>query len=133
MNLKDNKGFTGVEISIAAIILIIFVSLITSFFYQATTTSKKLERNAVATSICIEIIEALKACDFNQLSKDTITIDELQSISNRTINIPNGYITNIEIEDYNNDNLIKILTATVSYKQKNDVKQIKIETITKNL
>lgn len=133
MNLKEEKGFTGIDISISAIIIIIFVSLITSFFYQATITSKRLERNATATNLCIEIIETLKSVDFNNLTKTTMTIDEVNAISGRTIIIPNGYNTNIEIEDYNDENLIKTLKVIVSYKQNTEVKTIKLETLIKNL
>ena len=51
MKLKDNKGVTGIDVAIATLILIAFVSLITGLFYNLTSTSKRIERKSTATSL----------------------------------------------------------------------------------
>ena len=136
MKFKSSKGFTGIDISVATIILIIFSSIVATLFYNNTITSKKMERQSIATSLCIEIIEALKESPFDELpetNENAMTIETLQAISGKTINIPNGYVPNIIIEDYKNKNVIKILRVTISYKENNKTEEVKLETLVKNI
>lgn len=137
MNLKNNKGFAGVDVAVATVIFIVFVSLVASLFYNTANTSKKIQRKATATNLCIEIIEALKASNFDDLADTTednpMTIETLNSISGRNIEIPDGYNQQIHIEDTIGDNLVKVLKVTVSYQQKNNVEDVMIETLVKNI
>ena len=136
MKIKNNKGFTGIDISIATVIFIIFSSIMVTLFYNTAVTSKKIERKTTATSLCIDIIETLKECPFDSLTntEDTsMSIETLQTISGKTIEIPNGYIAKIIIEDYKEENVIKILKVTINYKENNKTEGVTIETIVKNL
>ena len=136
MKFKSSKGFTGIDISVATIILIIFSSIVATLFYNNTKKKKKMERQSIATSLCIEIIEALKESTFDELpetNENAMTIETLQAISGKTINIPNGYVPNIIIEDYKNKNVIKILRVTISYKENNKTEEVKLETLVKNI
>lgn len=136
MNLKNNKGFTGIDISVATIVFIVFASIISMLFYNMAVSSKKIERKTVATNLCIEIIEALKESPFDKLTKTEETsmdIETLQTISGKTINLPNGYVPEIIIEDYKEENVIKILRVTISYKENNKNEEITIETLVKNI
>ena len=136
MKAKCNKGFTGIDITIATIVFIIFVSIIVSLFYNLSITSKKIERKTIATNLCIEIIEAMKQTSFDDLNTTEsvpMDVDTLETLSGKTIDIPNGYIPQIIIEDYNNENIIKILKVTISYKENNNMEEITIETLIKNI
>ncbi len=136
MNLKNNKGFTGIDISVATIVFIVFASIISMLFYNMAVSSKKIERKTVATNLCIEIIEALKESPFDKLTKTeeaSMDIETLQTISGKTINLPNGYVPEIIIEDYKEENVIKILRVTISYKENNKNEEITIETLVKNI
>lgn len=136
MNLKNNKGFTGIDISVATIVFIVFASIISMLFYNVAVSSKKIERKTVATNLCIEIIEALKESPFDKLTKTeeaSMDIETLQTISGKTINLPNGYVPKIIIEDYKEENVIKILRVTISYKENNKNEEITIETLVKNI
>lgn len=136
MKLKNNKGFTGIDIAIATIIFIVFISIITNLFYNLSTTAKKIERKTIATNLCINIIETIKQTDFDKLtSTDDVemNIDTLETLSGKTIEIPDGYTPEIIIEDYNNENVIKILNVTISYKQNKNTEKITIETLVKNI
>ena len=136
MNLKNNKGFTGIDISVATIVFIVFASIISMLFYNMAVSSKKIERKTVATNLCIEIIEALKESPFDKLTKTEETsmdIETLQTISGKTINLPNGYVPKIIIEDYKEESVIKILRVTISYKENNKNEEITIETLVKNI
>lgn len=41
MNLRNEKGFTGIDISVSVIIIFIFVSIIAILVYQINSTSKE--------------------------------------------------------------------------------------------
>lgn len=58
--IKDNKGITGIDATIAVIILMIFIPLVTSLFANIANISKKVERKAIATNIAIQAIETAK-------------------------------------------------------------------------
>lgn len=154
MNLKDNKGITGVDVAVATVILIVFVSLVAGLFYNLSSTSKSIERKSTATNLAIEVIEALKITDFTVLYEyeavqKEMTSEELETLTGKTIEIPNGYtvaisITNPETdgeEDLTMGEYVKIVTSEVSYltsKDLNndgykDVETIKIETLVKNI
>ena len=49
MNVKSQKGFTGIDITIAIIVITLFVSIISVVFYNITISSKKVERKTEAT------------------------------------------------------------------------------------
>ena len=59
--MKSNKGFTGVDIAVAVVILIIFVSVISAMFYNLSVTERRIQRKTEATNTAIRVIEAMKA------------------------------------------------------------------------
>lgn len=138
MKLKNNKGFTGIDISVAIVVFIIFSSIVITLFYNTTITSKKIERKAIATNLCINIVETLKECEFDSLTTtgDTptlISLETLRTISGETLEIPNGYEAQITIENYKGENIIKILEVIINYKENNKTEEVKIETLIKNI
>ena len=138
MKLKNDKGFTGIDISVATVVFIIFSSIVITLFYNTTITSKKIERKAVATNLCVNLIETLKECEFDSLTttEDTPTVMSLETsktISGKTIEIPNGYDAKITIENYKGENVIKILEVIINYKENNKTEEVKIETLIKNI
>lgn len=70
MNLRKSNGFTGIDISIAIIIVIIFTGIITTVLYNFAIESKKVERKEQATSIMIDILEYAKGTSFENLTED---------------------------------------------------------------
>ena len=136
MKLKNCKGISGVDITISIGILIIFVSLIAGLFYNLASSSKQIERKAVATNLAIEIIEALKVTDFSNLNsteKNQMTIEQLNEYSSKQISIPKEYTTKILIENYKNEDILKTLRVEVSYEVNNQIETIDIETLVKNI
>ena len=135
MKLKNNKGAAGADVAIAIVILMLFLTLIAGLFYNLSSSSNRIERKAKATNLAIEIIEALKVTAFENLystEEDQMTIQELNSYASKRISIPNGYTIKILIENYNNENLIKILRVEVSYEINKQLETINIETLVKN-
>ena len=136
MKKRDDRGFTGIDISIVTIIIIVFIGLITGLFYNLAYTSSGVERKTRATNIAIEIIEALKVTNFDDListESNQMTIEKLNILTSKEIKISNGYSYRILIEDYQNEGVIKIIKVEISYKQGKNDEKISIETLVKNI
>ena len=136
---KNEEGITGVDITIAIILITIFVSIIATLFYNIQKTSTELERETIATSYAVEIIEEIKALGFEQLPN----VDEGNQISGYEDKYieDNGedtpYYQTVRVEDYSqisNDEevepeMLKKVTVTVSYKVNNNNKEITLSTM----
>lgn len=136
MKIKNQKGFTGIDVSISILIIIVFIGLITGLFYNLATTSARVERKTRATNLAIEIIEALKVTNFNNListEENQMTIEELNNLTSKEINIPNGYSYKILIEDYQDSGVVKTLKVEITYKQGKSNENVSIETLVKNI
>ena len=94
MNLRKNKGFTGIDISIAIIIIVIFASVITTLLYNFEIQSKKVERKNQATSIIVDILEYAKGSNFND-----ITSENLENYENEKYNDLKVYTITIKCEN----------------------------------
>mgnify|MGYP005788594509 FL=1 len=136
MKIKVEKGFTGVDVAIATVVIIVFLGFIAGLFYNLASTSTRVERKTRATNLAIEIIEALKVTNFNDLvstETDQMTIEELNNLASKEISIPNGYSYKILIEDYQNGGVVKTLKVEITYKQGKKDENIMIETLVKNI
>jgi len=128
MNIRNNKGFTGVDVSVSVIVLLIFVALITSVFYNFSVKTKNVDRNSEATYIAVQVIEAVKARNFAD-----VAIGNYNSVAG--VDIPTGYTVDIKVEDYHDINqdaeegLMKIVKVTVSYTVGNEEKSVDISTL----
>ena len=75
--VKNEKGFSLIDITVAIIVILLFMSLISILFFNITKSSKGVERESKATYIATNIIEAYKKLDYddNWLTVGTHTID----------------------------------------------------------
>ena len=49
MKIKSEKGFTGVDITVAIIVILLFMSLISIIFFNITKSAKTIDRKSEAT------------------------------------------------------------------------------------
>lgn len=119
MNLKKNGGFTGIDISIALIVLVIFAGTIATIIYNFEIQSKAVERKSEATSIIIDILEYAKSSNFNDLNIDYLNEYKNQNYSNKQgYNITIDCKTDVEelnIESNKEENTAKKITVNVKY------------------
>lgn len=132
MRLKNNKGFTGVDIAIATVILIVFISLIAAMFYNLSITSKKIQRKTIATNLAIETIEGMKVVNFSDLN-EPMTVEKINQLTGKDIKVPAGYTVTTSIDNTTYPDAIKIIKAEVTYTEKNNDEKVEIETLVKNL
>jgi len=145
MKLKNNKGITGIDITISALIFIVFVSMIATLFFNLSSSANRLERKSTATNIAIEVIEALKVTDLSLLDPtnegNSMTLENLNEYTSKNINVPNGYTVTISIEipvkegieESEMRGFARKVTVDVSYQANKKTENVKISTLVKNI
>ena len=159
MNIKSEKGFTGVDIAISVVVLFIFVSLIAMLSYNINSSSKEIEYKSEAIYIAIDEIEKFKNIAFEEIedvNKDTesknITINgetTQKTFGKKDVNgniiqgqqaiVENGnetgFYKTIFVEDYQDinsekiPNLVKKITVQISYMFKGKEQKVELYTI----
>lgn len=143
MKLKNNKGITGVDVTVSIIILVLFTSLISSMFYNINIAKKAIDRKTNATYIAIQVIEAIKQLNYDEIPEgideatSTMTLSELNSKLSakgiKEIELANGYTLEIVIENYKKlkndktlEDIIKSVTAKVNYTEREKAQSMEI-------
>ena len=67
IKVKSEKGFTGVDITVALIIILLLMSLISVLFFNITKTSKDIDRRSEAVYLATEIIEGVKSKEYDDI------------------------------------------------------------------
>lgn len=139
MYIKEEKGYTGVDIAISIVIITIFISLVGNLIININTNSKNMERKTVATSYAVQEIEKIKSQGYidNYENKgiDKQDIIEESDILDEEGNFT-GYSKKILIKDYifiqddntKQSNLVKELTVQILYNSGNKEQSVKIST-----
>lgn len=132
--IRQNKGFTSQDVVISIIIIVIFVSIITTLFYNFYISTSAKNRNAIALNCIIDVIEQAKMLNYDEL--DQTKIEELLGTLKSNKTIPNGYEVSVEIQKYNElegntdkKDLIKILKVKVQYLVGQKTEKIEISTL----
>ena len=157
MNLKSNKGYTGIDISVAMIIILIFIPTIFGIVYNLQRVRAKSEREANSVNVAVDVLEIAKAMPYSdvtisensafierlnnkysnlQILEDESKIANFTYIDNNNIHykiemdITNQYPS--EIEESQKMDYVKKITVNVIYPIGNTTKSINISTILKN-
>lgn len=144
MNLKDEKGITGIDITIAVILITILISLITVLSYNIQKSSQDVQRKTEATSYAVEVLERVKSEGFEILPKvgegNLINDDRFKDgyIVDASGN-PTGYYQEVRVQDYSElregeggekvPDLLKRVTVTISYKSGTDTEKVELSTL----
>lgn len=129
MNLREQKGFAGSDIIISVIILFIFVSLISTMFYNFNISGKEVERRSEAVNIAVSEIEQIKINGFSQLINDNISCEK------KAVEGKDGYYKTITVEDYadtdttKQKDVVKKVNVKITYKFKNQEQNVELSTI----
>ena len=144
MRMKSERGITTIDITVAIILITLFVAIIAILMYQINANSASTKRNSEATSYAIAEIEKLKAQDFDTLVDTDETTNQFENITDETTNQATGYSKRITITDYaiwpeNIDDetivpgLVKQVTVEIAYQDGDTMQTVDLSTvITKN-
>ena len=69
MNLRNNRGYTGVDISVAMIIIMLFIPTIFGMTYNIKKNESYNTKKGHATQIALEILEMAKSVEYQNLDK----------------------------------------------------------------
>ena len=131
MYIKSNRGVVGSDVTIAIIILILFVTISTTIFYQINMSNISTTRYAHANNCVVNIIEYIKLMPYEEyLALDLSNEDDTQWCKDNGLNIPNGYTVNVnEISDEEKKEQVQEFEVIVSYNIGNEAKSISIKTL----
>lgn len=127
INLKSKKGFTTVDLSIAMIVLLIFVVIMTSISYSVYLSSMEAKRTATALNYAVDIFEHIGVVSFSEVTANAslLDIEDLQGIEVKETTTSNGtgiikasigtYNITLKIQDYKNGGIVKLITLTMEY------------------
>lgn len=144
IKLKSERGVTGVDITVAVIIIILFVSVITGLLYNIYAGSIANERNVEAHSYLISLFQKIDTIAYEQVIEDSkvespdIFIQKLElAFSGENVTVkrgmnntyPGGYLIEVSVTNYNEQDgktdkqdWIKIIEAKVTYRMGNNTK-----------
>ena len=132
--VKENRGFTLVDIAIGVIVIMFFIGVIATLFYNFYLTASAKNRNALATNCLIDVIEEVKKMDYEQIA--TQEIDLLISSLQVNKTIPNGFQVSAQVQKYNEMegnqdklDIIKILQIRVEYHIGQKTQNIEVSTL----
>lgn len=140
MDIRSQKGYTGIDIAISVIVITIFISLIAVLIYRFNSSSNEVQLKSKATEIAIDEIEKVKAAGFKtyeEMDQTTKEDKEGNSLVNQSVEEEHGFYKTISVEDYtdteNNEdkisNLVKRVTVTISYMVKGQEQQVSLSTL----
>lgn len=126
--MKSEKGYTGVDIAISIVVIVIFVTFIASLTSRVNSSAKEIELKSKATDIAITEIETIK----NKTWDDFITED---TAYRETSEVQEGYYRTIKVEDYHDINeaktpdIVKRITVQIQYMFKGKQQLVELSTI----
>lgn len=131
--LKQNKGAIMADAISAIIILCIFTGVVGNLYYQIALNNNLVLLNANSVYYVVKIAE-----EIDKISYDDVT-NELTNTLKEKYDIPDLYVINIEVENYNKgdsskEDIIKIITIKSEYEcfnqtGKYEIKKLKIKEI----
>ena len=148
MNLRSDKGFTGVDITIAMIVILIFIPTIFGSIYNIQKYNNGIKRETTALNMASDILEIAKATRYNELNleNESLFVNKMNEkytnsgIGNSKysytgsdgiyyqidIDLSNYYPVDIEVA--NRKDLIKKVNVVVTYMVGKQQKNVKIAT-----
>lgn len=115
---KSQKGFTGVDVGIAVLILILFTSVIATLYYQIFYKSTEIKRNSTASGYAIAIVEKMKQLYYSDISVgEYLTNAEEKEIFG--IELEPGYNAKVTVSKFGDENsldFVKEVNVIVTFK-----------------
>ena len=138
--MKNEKGYTGIDIAISVVVIFIFVSVIANLSYQFNSSSQEIELKAKATTLAIDEIENMKKKDFEEIKDKGLQNDDIEYVATQEVQGKEnqGFYKTVEIEDYvlnhpeAKQGLVKKVTVKIEYNFKNKRQTVKLSTILSN-
>ena len=119
MNLRNSKGFVGVDMTLAIVAVIIFSILIIALISNNLIENLKVNKKALATIYLTETLENIGIAKYEDITKDKI-----EHIAQNLIpkdSVEKGYTIKIELDESTSfgaeqtEDIVKKVKVTISY------------------
>lgn len=148
--IKKNNGITQMDLTIAVIVIVLFVSVITTLFYNVYIRGQYVKRLSEANGLVVQILESISSLPYDDIviEENSLLVSTLldkigiekQSIENSVyIGNISGYTITVKVEKYTDlernknksdlEDVIKIINVKVEYKVSDNVNQVQISTV----
>lgn len=135
MDFHNEKGYTGIDISVSVVILFIFVSIISMMIYQMNSSSKEVQLKTDATYLAINEIENIKNQGIDEYIGKSVANGNNVITENQEVE--EGYYKTVTVIDYtdidgNQDktkDLVKKVTVKISYMFKAKEQSVELSTV----
>ena len=106
MNLKNNKGYTGVDVSVAIIIIMLFIPTIFGMTYNINKTKANITKKSYASQIATKILNIAKTTEYEKLSEgfNEDPTDDTSNFLNKLISIYGELDSSNTYNDISQDN-----------------------------
>ncbi len=128
MNIRSEKGYTGIDIAVSVIVIFIFVSMIAMLSYNFNSTSMEIEYRAKALDIAVNEIETMKTKSWQDITTEDTSYREIKEVQE-------GYYRTIIVQDYHDIDssktaqVLKKITVRIEYKFRKNMKKVELSTI----
>ncbi len=137
MKIRSEKGFTGIDISVAVVVAFLFITIISLLVYRVNSTSKAISLRSDATYLAINEIEEIKNNGFELYGTRSKKDGNSVVTSNEAIAGHSGYYKTITVIDYTDlpgnesktSGVVKKATVKISYMFQAKEQSVEISTI----
>lgn len=118
--LKNNKGITGIDLTISIIVLTIFAGLIVGLMVNNYNVAIEIQKGANAMSYATMILEKV-----DEKAYEKVTNNFVQELGDE-ISINSDYTVNLEVNKADDKDYVKRVTVKVTYTVNNEEKSLVI-------
>lgn len=129
-NKKKEKGFLTVDLGVAMMVVIIFVTIMTSYVYSLYVASTEAKKTAIALNYAVDIFEYAGILPYANVTADKLLsgmtfISEVNAGSSEgeaSAKIGTGtgaYEVQVRVSPQYSDEKIKLISLTIYYKTSN--------------
>lgn len=118
--LKNNKGITGIDLTISIIVLTIFAGLIVGLIVNNYNVAIEIQKGANAMSYATMILEKV-----DEKAYEKVTNNFVQELGDE-ISINSDYTVNLEVNQADDKDYVKRVTVKVTYTVNNEEKSLEI-------
>ena len=132
-NFKKNDGVTLMDVVIGILILVIFITILTTSFYRIYKHNASQRVDAAVVDCSIKICEYIDEIPYNQVDDNlNTTIKQTLEDKYEDYIIPENYNINIDVQNYNTidaskEDIIKIINLKIQYEGIDDTKEYSIK------
>ena len=116
--LKNNKGITGIDLTISIIVLTIFAGLIVGLMVNNYNVAIEIQKGANAMSYATMILEKV-----DEKAYEKVTNNFVQELGDELL-INSDYTVNFKVVQADDNDYVKRVTVKVTYTVNNEEKSL---------